>query len=245
MWRGGLLQSQAIISIQLLLAIFGIVYLDSSFFLPVIAFSMVFLYIGHHAILHRYFSHQSFEVHKWLHIFFSFFGCLACMGSPFAYSVIHKRHHKFSDTEHDPHSAEHIGIFKTLFYQWNLQELGLIDAVESFRDKWQQISHRYYVLVILIFCLGLVAIDFKWLLVYSIAVSISFLCMGYINVFSHRPHFLNYRTHNTRENSHNDYLSIFIGEWHNNHHAQPWKFNTKEQWWELDIAGIFIGLIKK
>ena len=57
--------------------------------------------------LHRYASHQMFTMSKtWERIFF--FCTFLTQGSSFlnprAYAILHRLHHKYSDTENDPHS---------------------------------------------------------------------------------------------------------------------------------------------
>ena len=56
-----------------------------------------------------------------------------------------------------------------------------------------------------------------------------------------------YRTYNTNDNSVNSWwlAILFWGEgWHNNHHAEPrnWSFNRK--WWEFDMSGQVIKLVR-
>ena len=33
------------------------------------------------------------------------------------------------------------------------------------------------------------------------------------------------------------------GSWHNNHHARPVLAQTRQHWWQLDLAGEFIRLL--
>ena len=59
--------------------------------------------------LHRYASHQMFTMSKfWERVFF--FLTFLVQGSSFlnprAYAILHRLHHKHSDTEKDPHSPE-------------------------------------------------------------------------------------------------------------------------------------------
>ena len=59
--------------------------------------------------LHRYASHQMFTMSKFLERVF-FFLTFLVQGSSFlnprAYAILHRLHHKHSDTEKDPHSPE-------------------------------------------------------------------------------------------------------------------------------------------
>ena len=65
--------------------------------------------------LHRYASHQMFTTSKFMEKVF-FVVTLLAQGSSFlrpsAYALMHRDHHKFSDTEKDPHSP---AAFKNIF----------------------------------------------------------------------------------------------------------------------------------
>jgi len=57
--------------------------------------------------LHRYASHQMFTMSKtWERIFFfcTFLTQGASFLNPRAYAILHRLHHKYSDTKKDPHS---------------------------------------------------------------------------------------------------------------------------------------------
>ena len=54
---------------------------------------------------HRLVSHRSFETPKWLEYILVFCGTLACQGGPMDWVGLHRMHHKYSDTEPDPHDS--------------------------------------------------------------------------------------------------------------------------------------------
>lgn len=62
--------------------------------------------------LHRYSAHRQFSLTPGWERFFHLMAYL-CMGSsyltPRTYAVLHRMHHAFSDTHHDPHSPHHHG----------------------------------------------------------------------------------------------------------------------------------------
>jgi hypothetical protein len=54
--------------------------------------------------------------------------------------------------------------------------------------------------------------------------------------------------HITTDNSTNNWIFavVYWGEgWHNNHHANPKKWNFGERWWEIDVSGCIIRLVQK
>lgn len=53
---------------------------------------------------HRLLTHHSFKANRWLKIVLTCFGCMAYEGTPFFWIAAHRRHHKYTETEFDPHS---------------------------------------------------------------------------------------------------------------------------------------------
>ena len=75
------------------------------------------------------------------------------------------------------------------------------------------------------------------------------MCMSiWVTVFTNYiNHSWGYRNYNTKDNSKNNPCTAFLnfGEgWHNNHHARPSNYYFGTKWYELDIAGNLIRLIK-
>jgi len=56
--------------------------------------------------LHRYFAHKSFRCNRLTQVILSLLGCLASQGSPLWWASKHRRHHKYCDTDKDPHSPQ-------------------------------------------------------------------------------------------------------------------------------------------
>ncbi|MEU5238632.1 acyl-CoA desaturase [Streptomyces lydicus] len=72
----------------------------------------VMYYIGCHGItigFHRYFTHGSFKAKRPLRIALAIMGSLAVEGPLVRWVADHRKHHKFSDAEGDPHSPWRFG----------------------------------------------------------------------------------------------------------------------------------------
>jgi stearoyl-CoA desaturase (delta-9 desaturase) len=70
---------------------------------------------------HRYFTHKSFKPNRGLKIALAIAGSLAIQGGVIRWVADHRKHHKFSDREGDPHSPWRYGtdvkaLTKGLFY---------------------------------------------------------------------------------------------------------------------------------
>lgn len=241
--------SQVVILTQLMLACVGVIYIAANFSWTYVALCFFWyaalLWWSHHIGLHRYFSHNSFDVNKFWHIVLCYTSCLICFGSPLSYALMHRAHHKHSDTDKDTHAPTKIGMLRVMFFNWKLENVNLMDRNKKI-DNWAINAHALYVLVILLFYGLLHMIDTGLAFTYNIGVLIAFFGVAYVNVFSHVKNPLNYRNFDTNDlSSNNLFVGVLGGEWHNNHHKNPQKWNQRVKWWELDIPAQIIKLIKK
>jgi stearoyl-CoA desaturase (delta-9 desaturase) len=246
-FRGNSKNTKNIISLQVLLGLGSIGYFiySEQYFYIAYAFLMFYAFINllHNVALHRYFSHNSFKTNKFWHIVMSVSAPLACAGSPYAYSMAHRAHHIFSDTEKDPH-GKIIGFWKIAMFDWNFKKIP-ISTAKSLNEKWILFSHKYYALIILLFYLSLCLIDFKLGLVYNLCVLL--LWIGYIsiNIVNHGVERFSYRNFETNDKSFNNLIvGYIVGEWHNNHHKNPQQWNQRIKWWEFDVAAQIVKIIK-
>ncbi|CAN1234157.1 Palmitoyl-monogalactosyldiacylglycerol delta-7 desaturase, chloroplastic [Linum perenne] len=53
---------------------------------------------------HRNLAHRSFKVPKWLEYLCTYCGAHALQGDPITWTSNHRFHHRYTDTERDPHS---------------------------------------------------------------------------------------------------------------------------------------------
>lgn len=239
--------SQRLMTGQLILAAVAIYAIDFTvYYLSwTVAFYCFLLFISHHAGLHRYFAHRSYTVNRFWHAFLAVSSCLICFGSPAGYTVIHRAHHAYTDTNRDPHSQQHLGFINIIFFNWRFEGLSMWRVMNDLRNFWLHFTHNYYLAIVLVFYAILLVIDYRLALCYSLGNALTLFAMGFINTVCHTTGATTYRNHTSRDTSSNSYFAVLIGEWHNNHHARPRQWNQHERWWEIDYAAQFIRLIKK
>jgi len=208
-----------------------------------------FLYsgIGVSLMLHRYYSHHSFEfksnIIKWI---CTWFAIVAGRGSPLGWVYVHRLHHKNSDTIQDPHDTKTVGwkIFfpHLLKYGEHINKRIIIDML----SKTHININKYYMLFIIFWITILLMISpTVFYFFYVIPCTMSFIALDLFVLLSHK---YGYRNFETKDNSKNNWLVSVIlwGEgWHNNHHRYPGKYSTKEKQWEFDLLGNVISLVKK
>ncbi len=206
-----------------------------------------FLYsgVGVSMMLHRYWTHKSFEFKfpflKWI---FTWFALMAGRGSILGWVHVHREHHAYADTEKDPHSPK--------FKKWKVFFPHLMNygrEIKRFlvRDLFtptQLRINKYYMLLVFAWIVFLALIDLKLLIIaWAIPVAVTHLVLNSFTYFSH-----NSDEKVSRDYSVNSFIfgMLLWGEgWHNNHHVNPRNYSNSSKWWEIDVIGNLIGLIKK
>ena len=64
--------------------------------------------MGMSGTYHRLLSHKSYTCPKWWEYFGTLMGVIGGTGSSIAWCAVHREHHRFTDTEKDPHSPGHL-----------------------------------------------------------------------------------------------------------------------------------------
>jgi fatty-acid desaturase len=199
--------------------------------------------------MHRWLSHGAFKTYRPVEWFMMFCGVVTTTGSPIAWSVVHRLHHKFSDGENDPHSPVRLGWWKAWFGVWNISGFKYASSVTYgiSKDPMLRFFHDNYNKVLLLWVLILFGL-FGWegvAFLYCIPAVLSLHSANGIIVI---PHFHGYRLFDTPDSSRNSWIAniVTMGEgWHNTHHAHPTRWNTRINWWEWDLPAQIIKLIRR
>lgn len=210
---------------------------------------------------HRLVAHRGFQTYGWVRAFWTAMGAMALEGCPLQWSTVHRKHHKHSDHEidpHTPHKKEH-GMWKGLLFAhlgWMFRQHTFVEDVNKFspdlrKDPIVMFFHRTYsfwILMSLVIPIGigyliqpnLMGALYGLLLggaarifwTHHITWSINSVC----HVFGSRPY-------HSKDKSTNNFLFgvLALGEgWHNNHHAFPNSARHGLRWWQFDLSWIVI-----
>lgn len=202
--------------------------------------------------LHRLLTHRSFKVSRWMESVLSLISVISTVGPTMSWVSTHRIHHAKTDTEEDPHSPNINGKFSILRglqvwvgYGWKMHKLTPFLVKDLIRHPIHKFIFDNYFKIILVYLLLLIAIDpILVLFAYALPMSCTVLLVGTVNVLGHVH---GYRTYETRDLSTNSWLAnIFsMGDgWHNNHHANPQNYRAGEKWWEWDLMGRVIDVIR-
>ena len=210
-----------------------------------LAFLMYFLSgcLGIVVTFHRFLTHGTFFMPKWLEYTFTILGAAGGTGSSVGWVALHHDHHMHSDQPGDPHSPQ-ISGWRVLFpnYEFNLDKW----TVRYFIiDKFHKNLHDYYHIWLVLWALALFAIDIKvGLFAFIVPVAAQVWSSVITNYVTHSWGYRNFETKDHSTN--NPWVSFFNwGEgWHNNHHRNPGRSTYRVKWWEFDISGAVIMIIK-
>ena len=204
--------------------------------------------------LHRGQAHRGIEFNPILGHFMRFWLWLTTGQITKQWVAIHRKHHRFSDVEGDPHTPHVYGIWHVLFKGAVLYHTASKDRemVEQYGvgtpDDW--IERNIYtphsrlgiLLMLVIDCLffgpwGLIVwgVQMLW---------IPFWAAGVINGVAH---WIGYRNGQTKDHSRNiSPWGILIGgeELHNNHHLDPASPKLSRRWFEFDAGWAWLSLFR-
>ena len=97
---------------------------------------------GQSMVYHRCIAHRSWVCPRWYFLFSNFVVTLAGIGSAIGWTAIHLQHHRFSDTDQDPHSPKN-GVMSVYTHSMTYP-VNLKYAVGCLKDKTLVWFHEYY-----------------------------------------------------------------------------------------------------
>ena len=204
--------------------------------------------------LHRGQAHKGFIFHPILGHFMRFWLWITTGMVTKQWVAIHRKHHRYSDQEGDPHTPHVYGIWRVLFKGAGLYHSASKDAAMITQygvgtpDDWIErtlyTSHSRLGIALML-VIDLVLFGPWGLLVWGIQMLwIPFWAAGVINGLGH---WIGYRNGDTKDHSRNiSSIGIVIGgeELHNNHHLDPANPKLSRRWFEFDIGWMWFKLFE-
>jgi stearoyl-CoA desaturase (Delta-9 desaturase) len=220
-------------------------------FAPIVAFSWrvvalagasyVLQTLGVTTGYHRYFSHHAFKTGRVFQFVLAWLGCAAMQNGPLWWASSHRRHHRFSDRNGDPHSPVlngfwHAHLGWVLSGDHDCPDLGNVREFSRFtellfldRFKWLPTMVTGALCALAFGAPGVV-----WGL--GIATTLAFHAPLLVNSAGH---LWGARRFDTKDSSRNNPVLgvLVLGEgWHNNHHHDPSSARHGLKWWEIDAT---------
>lgn len=201
---------------------------------------------------HRHLTHGSFQTYKPVRWLLAFLGGLSGEGSALMWVANHRKHHKFSDKEGDPHSPRDGAWWAHMLWfmpKVNKEEWpGFLKqyAPDLHKDPMMRFLDVMFLPIHIMLGAALLAIG--WL-GWDMYTGISFVVWGMfvrlVYVFhvtwfvNSASHMWGYRNYETTDDSRNLWwvgLLAFGEGWHNNHHAFQRMAKQGHKWWEIDMT---------
>jgi stearoyl-CoA desaturase (delta-9 desaturase) len=204
--------------------------------------------------LHRGQAHRAIQFHPLLEHFMRFWLWLTTGMVTKQWVAVHRKHHRFSDQDGDPHSPIIYGIknifFRGVYYYYSAAKdpAMIIQYGKGTPKDW--IERRLYTPhnllgILLMLVIDLVLFGPMGLLIWGVQmIWIPLHAAGIINGIGH---WWGYRNGETRDNSRNILpIGIWIGgeELHSNHHLNPANPKLSLKWWEFDIGWMWLSLFR-
>jgi len=215
---------------------------------------------------HRLYAHRGFQTSTPVRVILAILGSMAAEGPILFWVAVHRRHHTYSDRPGDPHSP-HLhgeGAWNALRGFWHSHSGWMFRpeltgwayyVPDLLRDRLLFQINRLYFLWLSVSLLlpavlgGLLTLSwrgallgFLWgglariFLVHHTTWSINSIC----HIYGSRP----FRNRDLSANNFWMALLSFGEGWHNNHHAFPASVMHGLKWWQVDVSGYVIQVLK-
>ncbi|MEL6108541.1 MAG: acyl-CoA desaturase [Planctomycetota bacterium] len=209
---------------------------------------------------HRLLTHSGMKTYTWFKYVLAGVGCLAGEGPPMDWVADHRKHHKHSDQDGDPHSPREGAWWSHMlwlaFHTHNGER-------EAYMKRWAPDMYKLrgmhwmtYLFMPIHFVSGAILLGVGWW-IGGAELGVSFLVWGLFVrlvgvlhstwLVNSASHMWGYRNYETTDDSRNNWLVAILayGEgWHNNHHAHPRMAVHGHKWWEFDITWQAIRLFR-
>lgn len=188
--------------------------------------------IGYHRIL----SHRIVKTGNVFKTLYSFIGSLAFSSPPAAWATMHIIHHKYSDSELDPHSPVQRGLFGSAIFYFHQSVDEIIKGLSSRerrklvvnvkhlrKDSVLSFFEKYYLHVNLLYATILFLINPTYV-IYFYVVPVTYSHVGQLVSIVNHGGFLGGENNNKNHKGHNKFLGwwLFYGEHnHSDHHDNP------------------------
>ncbi|XP_071401608.1 stearoyl-CoA desaturase 5-like [Centroberyx affinis] len=215
--------------------------------------------LGVTAGAHRLWSHRSYKAKLPLRVFLAAANSMAFQNDIFEWARDHRVHHKYSETDADPHNAmrgfffAHIGWLFVRKHREVIEKGKKLDVADLLADPVVRFQRRYYKTSVLLMCF-LIPTLVPWLfwgeslwnayflatvLRYTASLNVTWLVNSAAHMYGNRPYDRNI---SPRENRFVTFGAIGEG-FHNFHHTFPFDYSTSEFGLRYNPTTCFIDLM--
>lgn len=192
--------------------------------------------------VHRAWCHRSWVPNRYLNVLGLFLYTIRLVGNSIAWVCVHRQHHRYSDSENDPHSPYYKSRYRIQFLS-SYTTIRLGYGADLLRQDIHVWAAKYYwhINVLWWIFLYLVGTLDLWIAVLGLSIT----KMHTINSLGHNtPQILLPREGISSRNAIGlSLINIDNGEgWHHNHHRDPNNYSFQVKWYEIDPGSYVIRL---
>ncbi|XP_060710338.1 acyl-CoA desaturase-like [Hemiscyllium ocellatum] len=223
------------------------------------AFCFLLSALGVTAGAHRLWSHRSYTATTPLRVFLAIANSMAFQNHIYEWARDHRVHHKFSETDADPHNAtrgfffSHVGWLMVRKHPDVIEKGSKLDLSDLKADPVVMFQKKYYKPSVVLMCFFIPTVvpwyfwgESLWnayfiaaILRYTLVLNATWLVNSAAHMFGNRPYD---RWINPRENRFVAFGAIGEG-FHNYHHTFPYDYSTSEYGWRGNITTCFIDAV--
>lgn len=210
---------------------------------------------------HRLWSHRAYKAKLPLRIFLMLFNCMAGQNDIYDWVRDHRVHHKYSETDADPHNVNrgfffaHVGWLMCHKHSEVTKKGKAIDCSDVANDPVVKFQRRYHIPMTILLCFIVPTVipyrywgESRWnaffvaaILRWVFQLNSTWLVNSAAHIWGQKPYDKNI---SPAENVLVSFLAIGEG-FHNYHHTFPWDYSTSELGWKLNLSTMFIDLMAK
>lgn len=196
---------------------------------------------------HRYLSHRAFRVNRAVQFLLALGGTTAVQQGPLWWASHHRRHHRSTETEGDPHTPvkgfwfSHVGWILTA--RASTTDLSLVSDLARFPELRFLDRHDWIGPWALAAACTAVAGWSGLVIGFFLSTVLLWHATFAINSLGH---LFGRRAYDTPDTSRNSLLLALLtaGEgWHNNHHRYPPSARQGFHWWQVDLTWLTLRLL--
>lgn len=130
--------------------------------------STLISHFGASILLHRYYCHRQFHVPVWFEVVGLFMLMIAVIRSPIGWIASHRLHHQYENTDDDPHSPNHIGIWKVLTTTWTIDRIPIRFSKDLYKNPRLVFCHKHWKKIMIAVWIISLLIGFKFFVAFAL-----------------------------------------------------------------------------
>ncbi|KAL0881588.1 hypothetical protein ABMA27_001417 [Loxostege sticticalis] len=210
---------------------------------------------------HRLYTHKSFKASSTLRAALIILQTITGQNSMFIWCRDHRLHHRYSDTDADPHNAKrglffsHMGWLMTKKHLYVIELGRKIDMSDLQADWMVMFQKKYYYQLYILFAIMIPVVvpvyyfDEPWLESFLVAYMARYILLLHVTwTVNSLAHLYGTRPFNKNLQPVESWFVAFIAQgegWQNYHHAFPWDYKAAELSTHLNASAIYIEFFEK